>query len=149
MKPASLFPVAALALLALPGVSNAACAFDIEVGDTLAYSTNEMTAEASCDTVTVTIKHTGKLPAAAMGHNWVLTQPDDFQPVANAGMSAGLDGNYVPPNDDRVIASTAIVGGGESDTIEFSIAELDAGDYTFFCSFPGHWSVMKGTFTIS
>lgn len=145
------FPVTALGVLlvAAPGISRAACEFDVEVGDGLSYSTTSIAPDASCDTVTVTIRHTGNLPAAAMGHNWVLTRPEDFQAVANAGMSAGLDGDYVPAGDERVIANTEIVGGGESDTIEFSIADLDAGEYTFFCSFPGHWSVMKGTFTVS
>lgn len=140
---------ALLSLLAYAGSAAAACEFKVEVGDTLQYSTNEIAPDAECEKVKVTITHTGQLPAAAMGHNWVLTQPNDFQGVATAGQSAGLDGNYLPPDDDRVIAATKIVGGGESDTIEFSIADLEAGDYTFFCSFPGHWTVMKGTFTVS
>ena len=47
----------------------------------------------------------------------------------------------------RVIAATAIVGGGESATVTFSTATLTAGErYAFFCTSPGHSSVMHGTF---
>jgi len=84
------------------------------------------------------------------GHNWVLSKTADFQAIAQAGMSAGIDNNYVPQNDPRVLASTKVIGGGESTSITFSISALDkAGDYTFFCSFPGHWAIMKGSFKIT
>ncbi len=127
----------------------AACEFDIEVGDSLQFSVSEIEVESSCESVTINLNHTGQLPAAAMGHNWVLTTDADFQDVATAGMGAGLEGNYVPSGDDRVIAATKIIGGGESTSISFPIEALDAaGSYTFFCSFPGHWSLMKGSFRI-
>ena len=127
----------------------AACEFDVDVGDSLQFSVSEMEVDASCDSVTVNLQHTGQLPAAAMGHNWVLTTDADFQDVATAGMSAGLESDYVPSGDDRVIAATKIIGGGESTSVTFSIDGLDAaGSYTFFCSFPGHWSIMKGSFRI-
>lgn len=127
----------------------AACDFDIEAGDSLQFNVSQIEVEASCESVTIKLKHTGQLPAAAMGHNWVLTTDTDFQAVATAGMSAGLAGNYLPSGDERVIAATKIIGGGEATSVTFSIAGLDAaGSYTFFCSFPGHWSIMKGRFSI-
>ena len=136
--------------LLLAGQAQAACEFDVEVGDMLQFSTAEMTVESSCETVTVTLKHTGTLPAAAMGHNWVLTKTADFEAVAQAGMGAGLEASYVPADDARVIAATKIVGGGESSTTSFSPADLEAGgSYKFFCSFPGHWSIMQGTLNIT
>jgi azurin len=61
-------------------------------------------------------------------------------------MKAGLDNNYIKPGDDRVIAHTKVVGGGESDSVTFDVAKLKAGqDYMFFCSYPGHAALMKGT----
>lgn len=130
-------------------VAQAACEFDIEVGDTLQYSTDVIEADADCESVTINLKHTGQLPAAAMGHNWVLSADSDFQAIANAGMSAGLEQDYLPPDDERVLAATEVIGGGESTRIEFSIDALDPdGSYTFFCSFPGHWAAMKGTFRL-
>ncbi|MEO0972375.1 MAG: azurin, partial [Pseudomonadota bacterium] len=143
------YAVAAFAALALSAPrAQAACEFEIEVGDALAYSLTEIAPDATCENVSVTITHKGTLPAAAMGHNWVLAKPDDFTAVTNGAMAAGLDANYVP-DDERVIAATKIVGGGEQDTVTFPLKGLEAGEYAFFCTFPGHWSVMKGTFKVS
>ncbi|MEE2892740.1 MAG: azurin [Pseudomonadota bacterium] len=144
----SLVAIAVLLLFAARG-AYADCSFQIDVADSLGFPVSAMTAESSCGTVSVTLTHTGSLPKQAMGHNWVLTRSADFQAVAPAGMSAGVAGNYVPAGDARVIANTKLIGGGESDTVEFSLDGLAPGDYTFYCSFPGHWSAMKGTFTIT
>ena len=79
----------------------------------------------------------------------VLSQTADYQSVAQAGMNAGIDNQYVPVGDDRVLAYTEVIGGGESTSITFSTSGLSKdGDYTFFCSFPGHWGIMKGSFKI-
>jgi azurin len=41
-----------------------------------------------------------------------------------------------------------VIGGGETTTVTFPTSKLKkGGDYTFFCSFPGHWSIMKGKLT--
>lgn len=125
------------------------CQIAIEGNDAMAFNTKEMSVPASCKEVTITLNHTGGLPANVMGHNWVLSQSDDFMPIANAGAKAGFDNNYLPPDDARIIAATKIVGGGESDSVTLSLEGLAADqEYTFFCSFPGHWSMMKGSFTI-
>ena len=139
---------AALCFLAPNAMAQSACTFDVEVGDGLSYSVGDtMEVSADCAEVTINLKHTGNLPKEGMGHNWVLTETSEFQSVAQAGMSAGIPGNYVPADDDRVLAATDLIGGGESTSITFSTADLDpAGDYTFFCSFPGHWAVMQGKF---
>ena len=126
----------------------AACEATVTVGDTLTYDTSSIAIGADCAEASITLTHTGKLPKNAMGHNWVLTKTADFDALAPAGVAAGLEGDYVPAGDARVIANTKIVGGGESDTIKFPVANLKGGDYTFFCSFPGHWAVMKGSFTV-
>ncbi|MEM7503720.1 MAG: azurin [Pseudomonadota bacterium] len=141
----------ALAILAI-ACSNSAlaeCEFDVEVGDTLAYSTTSIEADASCESVTINLTHTGTLPAAAMGHNWVLSKPDDVQEIGMAGVSSGLDGNYLPADDARILAASSMIGGGESTSVTFSTAALAAEEtYMFFCSFPGHWGAMRGDFKL-
>ena len=67
------------------------------------------------------------------------------QAVATAGMSAGAAANYVPADDKRVIAHASLVGGGASTSATFAGSLLKAGgNYEFFCSFPGHYALMKG-----
>ncbi|MET0291035.1 MAG: azurin, partial [Steroidobacteraceae bacterium] len=119
----------------------------VESTDQMQFTQKELKVAADCTEVTLTLKHSGTLPVAAMGHNWVLTKTADFQPVANAGLSSGPSGNYVPAGDARIIANTKLVGGGESTSITFKTAGLQKGaDYTYFCSFPGHWALMQGKF---
>ena len=85
--------------------------------------------------------------AQAMGHNWVLTKTADMAGVASDGATASVANDHIKPGDARVIAHTKIVGGGESTTITFPTSALKKGEaYSFFCSFPGHSSIMKGAF---
>ena len=49
--------------------------------------------------------------------------------------------------DARVLAFTKVIGGGQTTSVKFSTAALKKGEaYTYFCSFPGHSAIMKGTF---
>ena len=81
-----------------------------------------------------------------MGHNWVLAQTSDVPEIVNAGITAGLANDYLPENDARVIASTPILGGGENASVTFETGSLNAdSSYTFFCSFPGHSAMMRGS----
>jgi len=125
------------------------CTIDLKGDDAMKFDKTEVTVSASCKTITINLAHTGKLPAASMGHNVVITAAGDLQPVATAGMSAGAAANYVPAGDQRVIAHTKVVGGGESTSATFPGSALKAGgDYAFFCSFPGHFALMKGKLVV-
>ena len=125
------------------------CQQVIEGNDMLQFNLKEMVVSANCKEVTVTLKHTGAMPANVMGHNWVLTNNTDFMPVAQAGGAAGIENNYVPVGDQRVLAATTIIGGGQETSVTFSIDSLVVDDdYTFFCSFPGHYAIMKGAFKV-
>ena len=141
----------AIAAMSLAGGTHAAfaadkvCTLAIAGNDAMQYDKKELDVAADCTQVELTLTHTGKLPAAAMGHNWVLVKTADVTAVANAGMSAGLASNYLPPNDPRVIASTKTIGGGESTSVTFPTSKLTkGGDYSFMCTFPGHYVIMKG-----
>ncbi|MEM6368567.1 MAG: plastocyanin/azurin family copper-binding protein [Myxococcota bacterium] len=119
----------------------------LEVGDGLAYNIKKIEVAAG-STVEVTINHTGKMAASAMGHNFVLLkQGTDMGAFASAAISAQAT-NYIPDGmKDQVIANTKVVGGGESDTISFSAPEK--GEYTYLCSFPGHYLQMNGKFIVN
>ncbi len=80
-----------------------------------------------------------------MGHNWVLAKDADVKALAGDSAKAGPAKDYLNDGDPRIIAHTKLVGGGESDSVTFDVSKLSADEkYTFFCSFPGHWAVMKG-----
>jgi azurin len=91
----------------------------------------------------------GKMPKAAMAHNFVLVKPgNDPIQFANAGIPGGLAGNYMPPDKkDQVIAFTPLAAVGE--TVEVSFKAPAAGTYPFVCTFPGHAAGgMKGTLNV-
>ena len=126
------------------------CEVTVESNDAMQFNTSNVTIPASCSEFTVTLKHTGQLPKQSMGHNWVMTTKADGQSVATDGMGAGLDNNYLKPDDERVIGATDIIGGGEQASTTFSVEGLNKDEeYMFFCSFPGHIGIMKGTVTFS
>ena len=125
------------------------CKVDIAGNDQMQYDKKEISVAADCTQVEVTLTHTGKQTAQVMGHNWVLARTADVAGVANDGMGAGLPNDYIKKGDTRVIAHTKVVAGGQTATVSFATSALKKGEsYSFFCSFPGHYAVMKGAFKI-
>ena len=95
--------------------------------------------------VTLTLNHTGRFPASSMGHNFVLIKKDvDVNQYALK--AAGARNNEYIPDGGNEIVYTRMLGGGESDTINFSPPE--PGTYTFICTFPGHYMLMMGEFIV-
>ena len=91
--------------------------------------------------VTLTLNHTGKFNKSVMGHNFVLLKDGVNVSEFAERAAAARDSEYIPEGDE-VLAYTKLIGGGESDTITFKAPMK--GNYTFICSFPGHWGLMKG-----
>ncbi|KRF01805.1 azurin [Frateuria sp. Soil773] len=140
------FALVLLSLVAAPTWAAAACSATIEANDAMQFNQKSIEVPKSCKQFTVTLKHVGKLPKAAMGHNWVLSAAADEPGIDADGAKAGPGNDYLKPGDGRVIAHTRLIGGGESDSTTFKVAALKAGEtYAFFCSFPGHAALMKGT----
>src|SRR6202163_376358 len=126
------------------------CQLNVSATDLMRFEQQTLQVDAQCAEVEVTLHHTGKLPANAMGHDWVLTKTADVASVANAGMNAGLANNFQKPGDTRIVAATKLIGGGESTTVSFSTAQLQPGaSYSYFCSAPGHFSLMKGRLVLN
>ena len=122
------------------------CEVTLEGNDAIRFSLKHISVDAACKDFTVHLKHVGKLPKLAMGHNWVLTETRHHRDMGLAGGRMKLADDYLPRNDARVIAHTPVIGGGQSTEVVFPTSRLrKGGAYTFFCSFPGHWNMMKGT----
>lgn len=123
----------------------AECSVDIAGNDQMQFDKREITVSKRCKQFTVNLVHPGTLPKQAMGHNWVLTTQADMQGAVNDGISAGLANDYVKQDDARIIAHTKLIGGGQADSVSFDVGKLAADqDYVYFCSFPGHFALMKG-----
>lgn len=147
-------PFAVVALSVLPVLSGgspwaAECAIDVHADDQVRFDVQSIVVDRRCTTFTVNLFHTGQLDRGVMGHNWVLSRAADLMEVVADGAVAGLDHDYLKPGDPRVIAHTRVVGAGERDSVSFAVAGLEAGGpYLFFCSYPGHSSLMRGTLSV-
>jgi azurin len=123
------------------------CKLSLESNDQMQFSVHELVVPTECAEVEVTLRHSGKMSAKTMGHDWVLAKDSDMSGLITAGLVAGASRGYLPEHDARIIAATPIVGGGESATVKFRTSALQPGTrYAFFCTSPGHSTLMRGAF---
>ncbi len=108
--------------------------------DNMIYDKNKIEVN-SGKNIILTLNHKGKVSKEFMGHNFVLLKKgvnvDEYAKKAVLAKS----NDYIPDSDEA-IAYTKMLGGGESTTISFLAPE--AGIYTYICSFPGHYMMMRG-----
>ncbi len=126
------------------------CAVEISGSDSMMFDAKEISVGSACTDFTLTLTHTGGLPANIMGHNVVIVKEADFKGVVGAiNMSHGAAEGYLSPQSP-VLAKTALIGGGETTKVTVDASVFEKGEsYTFFCSFPGHYTMMKGSFSIN
>lgn len=125
------------------------CATTITGNDAMQYDVGSIAVPVSCKKFTINLKHGGTMPATSMGHNVVITKASDQDAVDKDGMAAGASAGYVKAGDARVIAHSKVVGGGESTSVSFDPSKIkDGGPFVFFCSFPGHATMMHGSISV-
>ena len=92
-------------------------------------------------------------PAAEALVEWVRKVPvanrtsqDCVQVIQAADELASL----LPParadlsnNDSRILGATRLIEAGGKETLDLTAPEQE-GSYEFVCTFPGHWSIMRG-----
>ncbi len=99
--------------------------------------------------IRVTLTTVSNLPPTAMSHNFALLEMGaDADAFARASITA-RDNEYISPDfEDQVIVHTAMLGADESDSITFTVPD-EPGEYTFLCTFPGHYAGgMVGTLIV-
>jgi len=84
----------------------------------------------------------------ATPHNFVLVQPNSLEEVGLAANEMAKDpeaaksGQFIPESK-KIIVYTKMLKQGEKETLRFK-APRKPGRYPYLCSFPGHWTIMKG-----
>jgi len=143
------FVAVSLLTVASAQVMAADCKVTVDSTDQMSFNTKAIEIDKSCKQFTVELTHSGNLPKNVMGHNLVISKEADMQPIATDGLSAGIDKDYLKEGDARIIAHTKVIGAKETASVTFDVSKLAEGEkYGFFCSFPGHISMMKGTVTL-
>ena len=138
----SSFTLAAVLSAGAASVSAAPRVVEITANDQMKFSVATIDAKVG-EEIKVVFKNVGTLPKEAMGHNWVLLKPGvDVAAFATAAMTA-KDTDYVPAaKKGDVVAFVKVLGPKQEGDVTFKVPA--AGDYTFVCSFPGHYMLMKG-----
>tara|TARA_E500000331_G_C17256743_1_gene713422 strand:+ start:2308 stop:2751 length:444 start_codon:yes stop_codon:yes gene_type:complete len=121
------------------------CSADISAADNMMFDKKEITVDSTCSSFTVNFNHKGKMPIQAGGHNVVIIESKNFNSiVSKIDMKLGADAGFLPDMPE-VIAKTAIIGGGSVTKVSFDPSSMSKDSkYSFFCSFPGHYAIMKG-----
>jgi len=115
------------------------------VGNQMKFEQTEFTVEAGTE-VTLTFDNTATSPA--MEHNVVILT-DNTQAVINRVGNAAVNAasNEYIPEDDAILANTALAKPGETVTVTFK-APSEPGEYAYICTFPGHYAMMQGTMRV-
>jgi azurin len=111
-------------------------------GSDIAFDKTKLTAKKGAVEITFTNQST---PDTMMAHNLVILKPGTkIDDIAQASIAAGAAKNYVA-DSPAILAHTAMLDAGKSEKI---VLTLDTGVYPYFCSYPGHAALMKGTLTV-
>lgn len=120
----------------------------IDGTDQMKFSVTSIEAKPG-EQIRVVLRAVGKLPKAAMAHNFVLlaagANVNDF---ATKSMTASKTNYIAPELKGQVLASTTLAGAGETVEVTFKAPDK-AGSYPFICSFPGHFAAgMRGNLVV-
>ena len=140
--------VGAFVLAACGGASSGAASGALTVGsdgENLAYAPVALTAKAG-EKVSITFKNN----STALAHNFVLVNGgvDVATAVDEAATEAGEAAGYIPADKANIIAHSALLASGASETLEFTAPA--AGTYSYICTYPAHLGGgMIGTLTVN
>lgn len=121
-----------------------AVTLELTGNDQMQYDKKELTVTTGQE-VTIDFKHLGKMPKQAMGHNVVILKEGTELPAFSAAAAQAAAHDYIPQAEDqqeKIIAHTKMLGGGEEDKVTFTAPA--PGTYPFLCTFPGHFALMNG-----
>ena len=137
--------ISVLAQLSLFGISKV----EITGNDQMQFSTREFIVKAGVE-VEIVFKNIGKLPKIAMGHNLVILQKGvSAMSFGSKALRAGVNATNALPDSVKgdVLAHSELLGPGESEVIRFK-APKNPGVHQFVCTFPGHYSMMRGVMVV-
>ena len=88
--------------------------------------------------------------ADQLQHNLIIVKPGSIEKCcaaadAQAAQPDAIAKNYIPSIAD-ILQATKLLNPGETEVLKFDLKT--PGDYPYFCTFPGHCHVMRGTLKV-
>ena len=140
----SILFISALFLLNHNVALSNSCKQTLTAADNISFDKSELIFPNTCKTITVELKHIGRLPKEAMGHNLVISEKKHVKRIVRKIFESKIEDHFVP-DSKHVIASSKLIGGGENTRVVIETKEFQDKQLEYFSSFPGHASIMKGT----
>ncbi|MGV8879615.1 MAG: plastocyanin/azurin family copper-binding protein [Sphingobacteriaceae bacterium] len=109
----------------------------------LKYNISSITAKAGAK-IKLTFNNTDD-----MLHNVVITIPGAIDEIGVMALNMGLNGEMLSfiPKSEKILHHTLLLQPGKSETIYFT-APIQPGNYSYVCTYPGHYLVMRGILKI-
>jgi azurin len=88
----------------------------------------------------------------ATPHNFVLVEPGSLEEIGQAANLMATDpiasktGQFIP-DSKKIIVHTKMLKQEEKEILRF-YAPKKPGEYPYMCTFPGHWTIMKGILVV-
>lgn len=111
-------------------------------GNAMEYAVKSFEVKAGQE-VKITMNNTATMPA--MKHNVVIL--NDSTKIQEVGLAALSAENYLPDHSAIIIA-TPMADAGQVTSVTFT-APTQAGEYTYICTFPGHYNLMQGKMIVN
>ena len=85
-----------------------------------------------------------------MQHNIVIVKPNTADEVGKLALNLGLDGpaSFYIPKSDKVLYHSSLLQPRSSETIYFTAPKKES-TYPFICTYPGHYTIMRGELNIT
>lgn len=140
--------VTCVSVFAVPLSAQAPRTIRLMGNDSLHYSFSTITAKPG-ERVTIEMRTMSMQSAEQMSHNFVMLKPgSNIDQFVAAAAKDKLHGFMPPALKAQVLVATDMVAAGDVAKVTFAVP-AKPGTYTFFCSFPGHYSGgMKGTLIV-
>ena len=121
--------------------------FDKEVkigtqGNLMKYDVSEIYATAGS---TLKISCVNNADMESMKHNIVFIKDKKF--VKEIGDASAKEADYLVEEHEGIIAYTSMLGPKESTELIFTVP-TKKGKYPFICTYPGHYTAMKGVLVV-
>ena len=111
-------------------------------GNLMEYAVKSFEVKAGQE-IKLVMNNTATMPA--MKHNIVILK--DNSKIQEVGLAALSAENYLPEHPAILIA-TPMADAGQVSSVTFT-APTQPGEYTYICTFPGHYNLMQGKMIVN
>jgi azurin len=112
------------------------------VKEQMRYDTKDITVKAGQE-ITLTFTNDDYMP-----HNLLIVENGSVQEIAMQAMALGEKGFDLGfrPENNKILAGTKMLDNDQTETITWTPPAK--GKYEFVCTFPGHWTLMRGVINV-